>query len=92
LTDEWESQAQAEIDAVVTDELKAEFQRRHDEAAAALKSVNDELAELCGNVALPPLPELDVEGAEVELNDDTVATTAWTLAEESRLLKARKRY
>jgi hypothetical protein len=84
----WQAEAQQAIDTVVTDEVKAEFMRRYDEAIWALNAVNDDLARLCRNVVLPPLPDLDDEAAEV----DVVATTEWSLTEESRALKARKKY
>jgi hypothetical protein len=93
LTDEWQDEARSAVNAVVTDEVKAEFTRRFDEAIAALKQVNEDLAKVCDEVALPPVPDLDAEAAEVDLDEDaTVATTHWDLAEESRRLLARKRY
>jgi hypothetical protein len=93
LTSDWEAEAQEAIDAVVTDEVKAEFAERYERAIADLKRVNEDLANLCRNVVKPPLPELDEEATEVDVDEDvTVAGTWWDLADESRRLKARKQY
>jgi hypothetical protein len=88
----WLAEAQAAIDTVVTDQIKMAFTRRYNKAVKALETIDDDLKELCRNVVMPPLPELDDEAAMVDVDDTVVATTEWDLVEESRELKARKKY
>jgi hypothetical protein len=87
----WRRTAQQDLTEHVGPERIAEWRGRYESALAEIEEVNDEQDEVLSEFEAGP-PELPEAEPGDEPDDGDVASSAWSLADESLALKARKAF